>query len=296
MIGREWRLRISIMVSKIYEYDHGLPFNQKLAENLDDLKRRVLVNNKAALVIIDGGVGEGKTTLGVEVCDYLHERPIIFKEQLGMGGIDFLNKMKSSFAQDYHVVCYDEAGDFNRRGAIGRFNAMMNRVFETYRAFKIVVVLTLPKFYVLDGSLFDKEIPRMLLHCQSRSNTYGTFKAYSLYQMHWLMYWSQKMVVKSKCFERVFPNFMGHFLDLPPARCKVLDKFTISGKLDILDIAQIKHEGLINVKELSQKLGRSYQWTQRAVKALKVKEIKTYKNSKYYDHGLLERLMEVIGK
>lgn len=296
MIGQGLRLRINIMACKICKYDSGLPFNEKLAENLDDLRDRVLKLNKAALVVVDGGIGEGKTTMAVHIGDYLHEKPIVFKDQLGMGGVDFLAKMKSSFKNDYHVVIYDEAGDFNRRGAIGRFNAMMNRVFETYRAFKIVVILTLPKFYVLDQSLFDKEIPRLLLHCQSRTNLYGNFKAYSLYQMHWLMYWSHKMVVRSKCFERVFPNFLGQFLDLPPKRCEVLNKFTIGGKLDILDLVQIKHEGLLSIREFCQKLGRSYPWTQRALKKLGAKPVRIYKNANFYDSGLLERLLEVIGK
>lgn len=281
---------------KVFVYDHGLPFSPKLAANLDDLKDRVLVLNKAAMIIIDGGVGEGKTTLSVLVADYLQGSPILFKEQLGMGGEDFLKKMRECFSKKYHVVIYDEAGDFNRRGAIGRFNAMMNRVFDTYRAFKIIVIVTLPKFYVLDQSLFDKEIPRLLLHCQGRTLLYGNYKAYSLYQMHWLTYWANKMAIKAKCFERVFPNFMGHFLDLPPKRSRILDHFTVGGKLEILDEVQIHHKGLVHVKEMSQRLGRSYVWTIRTLKKLKVQPAKIYKNRKYYDPGVMERLLELIGK
>ena len=41
-------------------YKHGLPFSEKLKQNIDELIQRVK-NNKASLIIIDGGVGEGKT-------------------------------------------------------------------------------------------------------------------------------------------------------------------------------------------------------------------------------------------
>ena len=36
-----------------------------------------------------------------------------------------------------HVIVYDEAGDFNRRGALTKSNAQLNRAFEACRAFKI---------------------------------------------------------------------------------------------------------------------------------------------------------------
>lgn len=279
-----------------YLYDHGLPFSLDLKPNLDDIKHRVLKLNKAGLIIVDGGVGEGKTTLAVHIADYFHGKSIIFKEQLGMGGEDFLKKMKDCFRSDYHVVIYDEAGDFDRRGAIGRFNAMINRVFDTYRAFKIIVIIILPKFYVLDQSLMDKEIPRLLLHCQNRNLKWGNFKGYSLYQMHWLLYWSKKLAIKAKCFERCQPNFMGHFLDLPPSRSKKLDHFTIHGKLEILDEVQIKHKGYLSIKELARGLGRSYVWTRQTLKKLKIKESKVYKNRNFYEPYVLERLLEVIGK
>ena len=41
-------------------YNYGLPFSKDLARNLDEQKERVK-GRKASLIIIDGGIGEGKT-------------------------------------------------------------------------------------------------------------------------------------------------------------------------------------------------------------------------------------------
>jgi len=166
-------------------YKSGLPFSEIIATNLIDLYHRVQLYNKAALIIIDGHVGEGKTTLAVHVADFLNKLAnlpqIIFEDQLGMGGDEFLEKLRLCYKKKLPVVIYDEAGDFNRRAALTRFNANLNRTFETFRAFKIIPILCLPSFWVLDNDLFSKGIPRLLLHLSKRTNKMGRFKGYSLY-------------------------------------------------------------------------------------------------------------------
>jgi len=279
-------------VKKRYLYDHGLPFSTCLDVNLDDVKLRVK-KNKAALIVIDGGVGEGKTTLAVECAEYITEVELIFKEQLAMGGSDFAKKLKICFKAGYFVVIYDEAGDFNKRAALTRFNAMLNRIFETYRAFKILVILVLPSFAVLDNSLFDKQIPRLLIHCEDRNDNYGNYKGYSLYRMFYIREKMKKLTVKPFAYNLVEPNFRGHFLDLKPDRAKELDKFTISGKLDILDSGQIAFDGLLSFNDLASKLDLSISWIRKKMTALDIKQSKIYKNRKYYDQGVLDILSEV---
>jgi len=276
-----------------YKYSNGLPFSMGLDINLDDIKLRV-EKNKAALIVIDGGVGEGKTTLAVECAEYISGVELIFRHQLAMGGSDFAKKLKICFNKGYLVVLYDEAGDFNKRGALTRFNAMLNRIFETYRAFKILVILVLPSFAVLDNSLFDKQIPRLLLHCDDRSDTYGNYKGYSLYRMFYLRERMKKLTVKPFAYGLVDPNFRGHFLDLEPARSKELDKFTITGKLDILDSGEISFDGMLSYYELSDKLEMSVSWIKKKMMLLEIREDKTYKNKKYFDQSVLDVLVEVV--
>ena len=51
-----------------------LPFSEVLAWNLDTLDDRIFRMNKAALIVLDGGVGEGKTTLAVHCVDYINKK------------------------------------------------------------------------------------------------------------------------------------------------------------------------------------------------------------------------------
>ena len=288
---------------KRYLYDHGLPFSEKLGVNLLTLKKRI-EHHKAALLLIDGGVGEGKTTIGVEVADHynsLYKQPPIdltFKKhpQLAMGGEQFIRQLRKCYEQHLPVIFYDEAGDFSKRGSLSRFNAMLNRTFETYRGFKILVIIALPYFSVLDNHLFDLNIPRGLLHLRDRTETSGTFFGYSLVLMNWIRYWHDKLPkgIKYKCYKKTIPNFKGHFLDLEPRRSKQLDLISIKGKFDILKKAEIKIEGLMSYKDLADKLHRSIMWAKVAVNKLKIKEKRIIDRAKYFDETTLNRLADFI--
>lgn len=280
---------------KKYLYDHGLPFNKKLAENLDNIKNRTLHRNKASLIIIDGGVGEGKTTLAVEISDYILGTKTRLKDQLAMGGKDFLGKLKICYDEKLITCIYDEAGDFDRRGALSRFNALLNRVFDTFRAFKIVIILCLPTFNVLDTSLFDKCIPRLLIHLHKRNNNYGNFRAYSLHRMNWLRSKMDKFKHnKNFAFEVVTSNFHGQFLDLTPDRSKELDDISTGGKFNILEQANISFENLIDFKEIGRRVNRSVIWVSKTTNKLRIKPDKVYKKRKYFHVSIVDRLMDVI--
>lgn len=280
-------------------YNYGLPFSEVLGLNFQDLDKRV-ERKKASLILVDGGVGEGKTTLLIEGIDYfnkLHGLPeydIKSGYQLAMGGADFLKKLEKCFELGLPVIAYDEAGDFNRRGSLTRFNAMINRTFETFRAFKIVVILGLPNFAVLDQQLFDNQIPRLLLHLYNRTENQGNFKGYSLYGMLQMKSAMRKLVVKPYAYKLITPNFVGHFLDLEPSRSKTLDKISIKSKIDILRKSEAKIEGLLSYSELAHKLNRSLIWVKKSVKKLEIKHDKIISRAKYFTENDLNRLIELI--
>lgn len=273
-------------------YSNGHPFGDQLRLNLDKIKDRVRVG-KASLIIIDGGLGEGKTTLGVEVADYFQGEPIVFELQLAMGGEETIKKIKVCYEKGRIVIIYDEAGDFNKRGALTKLNATLNRIFEIFRAFKIIVIVILPSFSVLDNALFDKKIPRLLLHCHGRSGRSGNYSAYSLYRMFWIKERMRRSVVKPDAFRQVQPNFRGHFLNLPFARSQLLDEFSTRGKLNVVDIAVIHHEGLMTYKDLALKLDRTHGWVRQKIAALGLKPRKVFKGANYFGQDVLKRL-EVI--
>lgn len=274
-------------------YSHGLPYNKKLGQNIEDLIQRIKMG-KASLVVIDGGLGEGKTTLAVHIADQVNKYyglpQIEFNEQLALGGKEFTEKLRICHKRKYPVIIYDEAGDFNRRGALTAFNSMINRTFEMFRAYRIFVILCLPSVSVLDNDLFMKNIPRLLLHLKGRGYHDGDFYGYSDYRMLYVRHKMDKLVVKSFAYSIVEPNFMGQFLNLEKERAKKLDTYSIRGKLKTLLQSEIKLQGLLAYTDLSHKLGRSMRWVRKVANELKIKPIKTIGKVKYFDENQLNRM------
>jgi len=278
-------------------YNNGLPFNGDLAENLDRLIDRVN-SGKASVLIIEGGVGEGKTTIAVEVLDYINSKynlppiDLIDRPQLAMGGAEFMQKLRVCHEKKLPVVAYDEAGDFSRRGSLTQFNSMLNRTFETFRAFRILVVIILPNFNVLDQNLFDNKIPRLMISLKSRGSSYGSYGGYSLYRMALLRSYMQKMRIKNYAYSLVRPNFRGHFKNLPINRCRDLDQISTSNKLAILAKSEVKVEGLLTYPELAAKLLKSISWVRAKVSELKLKENRIIRQVKYFGPETLGRLSD----
>lgn len=280
-------------------YKNGLKFSSPLDKNLCKLIDRIN-NNKAALVIISGGVGEGKTTLGVHVLDYINSQKnmeavsldLQQHPQLGQGGLEFIKNLRICFEHKLPCTGYDEAGDFSKRGSLTQFNAMLNRTFDTFRAFKCIVVIILPNFNVLDQDLFDKNIPRLMIRCHDRSTKYGNFSAYSLYRMNLLRSYMKKFNLKNFAYTKVRPNFRGHFLDLEPERSAMLDKLSTQSKFNILKKSEIKIEGLLTYPELAIKLMKSISWVRHSVATLKLKPNRVIKKVKYFDSDVLNQLAE----
>jgi hypothetical protein len=281
------------MKEKRYTYDNGLPFSDKLDTNIEMLKERI-ENRKASLLIIDGGIGEGKTTLGVHIAEYYSGTKLIFEDQLAMGGEDFTKKLQVCYEKGHKVIIYDEAGDFNRRSALTRLNATLNRVFETFRTFGILVILILPSFHVLDKDLFNKNIPRLLLHCQGRNNYYGNYRGYSLFKMLYIKHRMDKLVVKSHAYSMEQPNFNGHYLDLTPERSEELDAYSTAGKKEILQLNEIKSDGLITYYDIAKELKRSVGWVKKTILNLGIEEKRVYKLKKYFDPSVLEAVIEEV--
>lgn len=286
-----------------YLYDYGLPFSERLAENIDEQLNR-LENKRASCILIDGAVGTGKTTMAVHLMEYINKKlgssQVALKvkdhPQLSLGGQEFISCFRKCHSQNLKVITYDEAGDFSRRGAISRFNGMINRLFETYRGFRILVIICLPNFNILDSLIFDNQIPRMLIHIVSRSKNQGDFSVYSLDQMNWVRHWYDKLCKgnKNKCYSITSPHFRGHFLNLPPDREKELDKLSTYGKKQLLKNVEKRIRGLLTISEVANKVNRSIIWTRNKIKELKIKPKQRISNAYMYDQNAVDRLADFI--
>jgi len=282
-------------------YDNGLPFPEIYADNLKDQVKRV-DGKKASLIIVDGGVGEGKTTFAVEAADYINNLngmgevalDLKYHPQLALGGADFLKQIRICYEEKLPCIIYDEAGDFNKRGALSRFNAMLNRTFETFRGFKIIVILVLPCFNVLDGDIFEKKIPRMLLHLKDRGENYGNFYGYSLFRMMYIKEKMKKLVIKPFGYSQVSSNFRGQFLNLTKERDKKLDILSTTGKISVLKKAEIKVEGLISYVDIAKKVSRSVIWVRKAISKLKIRHARIIDRVKYFDERVIDQLSDYL--
>lgn len=282
-------------------FSNDLPFTNPLGTAIDQQLERIK-NKKASCILIDGSIGMGKTTLANLIMNYINKKDnkgpvdlsIKHHPQLSLGGKEFTGCFRVTHKEGLKVITYDEAGDFNRRGAIRSFNQMINRLFETYRGFKILVIICLPTFHILDSQLFTNNIPRMLIHITQRNNSYANFKTYSLSGMNWIRYWYDKLPkgASHKCYSKVQPNFYGKFYNLSRAEEKALDTLSTFGKKTLLKKAEKDLKGLLGYSEIGEKLGKSIVWVRAALKDLKIKENTIIDRRKCFNKDVLDRLID----
>lgn len=291
------------LLGKGLVYDHGLPFRQLLADNVDDLMDRI-TKKKASLIVVDGGVGEGKTTLGAHLADYVNIKygsgePIDFKgPQMAMGGKDFGEKLLVCHDQKLLVILYDEAGDLDKKTTLSRFNRNLMRIFEMYRGFRILVILCLPRFYKLENELLDLGIWRMTIHCEDRTDNQGNFRVYDIEQTYYIKYHATKIIVKPKCYDFGMSNFQGHFLDLPPKRSKELDAVSIASKRKETKKTVYDVKGRVTVQDIAKHFGMSVRWARLRLNEIREiedidRDVVTFERKKWYKKEVLKMIEEL---
>lgn len=285
-----------------YLYNHGLPFDKTLGENLKEQRDMRIGISKPSLIIIDGPQGEGKTTLAVQCADFLNELSDLPKidlsikhhPQIALGGKEFTKNFTQCKKEGLPVIVYDEAGDFSRRGAVSGFNARLIRRFETFRSSNIIVILCLPNFGILDQHIFDLQIVRAVLHLKDRGKNYGNYYAYNGVESGWIRYWIDKLPrpLRYQAYSKCSWSFAGQFKNLPKERAEQLARLSDFGK-DREDMnAEIKFLGLWSYRDLATRLSMSVVWTKKAIAELKISDERTIKKVKYFKNEVLDVLME----
>lgn len=271
------------------KYDNGLPFSDCLKNNLDSLELRTDVN-KASMILLDGQMGSGKTTLAVHVADYIEGKEIDLEKQLALGGEDFTKKLKVCVEENKKVIIYDEAGDFSKKGALTAFNKQLNRIFETYRTFNIVIIMCLPFFDSLDKDIFLKGVVRFLVHNHSKRANYTKFKIYSLYRIYHMKMKLKKLAVPPQVYGIQRPNAYGYSLRLHPKREAALDTVSTDSKKAVLDAYDLSAKGYLSPLQIAKELGRSKTWVNGKIKELGIKPMHVYNKRHYFKDTILETL------
>jgi len=279
-------------------FANNLPFSDKaMIMNLDKFKKRVDLKKLASVIIIDGGLGLGKTTTAVQIASYIEGEPIDFTMQLALGGTELSEKLLLCQEAKKKVLIYDEASDFNRRGALTKFNAELNRVFDICRAFKIIIIIVLPSVKVLDNDLFHKGIVRGLFHVADKGINFNLVWAYSTYRLLYLvndLKNTKNNPVPGKVYLKHKHNFDFRCQNLTSKRAIELEGFSTSSKLRVLKEVVYKQAGLRTTKEIGESLGISARLVQMRIKDLGVKPILKKGRKIYYDSDIIEKIRPLI--
>lgn len=214
-------------------------FSDSLKDNLDPVIERINKGFSSA-IIIEGGLGQGKTTLAVQVVDYVNskfgqpEMSLDTQEQIATGGEEFKVKLVQCYRDGLHGLIYDESGDFSGRRYISAYNRDLYRMFQIYRAFKVLVVIVLPSFTDLDAGLFKLDVVRFGLRLSDRNDWRGVFSGFSLKKMIYARHNIKKgKVVPAFCLRNMSPNFVGIFKNVDPVRSVLLDRLSTDAKIKI---------------------------------------------------------------
>ena len=272
--------------SRRYLYDYGLPFSKCFTESLDSLSELIL-HKKVGCIIVDGASGQGKTTLGVHLAEYL-DKEFEWENQIGMGGSKFMKCADWSAKNERRVVVYDEAGDFSKRGALSGFNKMMNRFFETYRMFKLIPIICIPRFYALDNHLFELEIPQLLFNVYDRTDRQGSIRCYGLREMFYMKNNVKSMVLKPLVYKTAHPILYGQFLNLPPDKEAKLASMSAKAKKQIAGQSIVRSENLVCTNEIVSLTGISYNNVTVKLRMAKVQPAFKIGLRKYYDKKVLD--------
>lgn len=290
--------------------EFGLPFIKTLALNLE-LQMKRIEQGKASMIIIEGIIGNGKTTLGVHIADFINggyqrespgvdkwirvpEKLVDLKKVVGLGGDDFFKKIKLVYAEKGPVIIYDEANEFSKRSTLSKFNAKMVQLFDVYRAFKIVVIVILPFFHYLDNSLLQKGIPRFMIRIQDRTRTFGKFKVYDTNMMEYLKHWLKKSAVVSWAYNHVSCSYNGTFFNLDEDRASKLNEIQLEGKLNIIypDEEKKNLTGLLSTQDLGLKLNYSKEHIAKLLKEANIKFVARDRTKRLYPPETIELLQE----
>jgi hypothetical protein len=278
----------------VFSIDGRRFFDNDLKVNIDDQLERV-ENDFASAIIIDGGLGKGKTHTDVQIADYISIKKgqgnIILEKQLARGYEEFFSKLQECITLKRVVLCYDEAGDFSKKSSLTRVNMLLNRIFEQYRQFHILVIISLPLMDSLDSTLLQNEIPRMCLHIDRRlKGDCVEGRAYSLKRMFNIKQTMAKVAQKTLAYNSYPCNFHFRIYELPEERAREVSEYSRAGKNKEVKAAVIASQHLVSYYDVAKKLNKSVSWVIKKLREGKFKHKKIFDRKKYFDESVIEFL------
>lgn len=221
-----------------YVYENGHPFTDPLPEWVDFQKEEVLSNGEACLILVDGALGKGKSTMAMQLArsfdKAIEPTEDSYKLRYFLGGRDFLKGCVESHKKGAGALVFDESGiDMSSRRAMSSMNMNLLSFFQLYRYWGIPVVLVVPNIGIIDKQIFDYGIHRFTIHMDEKINgKYAHFRVYDQDSTMFVHHRIKQYVVPRHAYRTtsVVPNFMGWVKPLPPEHQKILDKLGSDSK------------------------------------------------------------------
>lgn len=260
----------------------------KVDRDLATCKYIIEEQNQAALIVIDGFVGSGKTSIAVNMAERYQGGPLDYSCQYANGAEEFITKIVECKKKNKGVIVFDEASDFGSRSAMTGLNRRVNEVFNQYRAFRILVIICLPSISFIDRQIFRKGVLRMLYHIRrKKQGKYAEAVCYSATQTEWILY---KMGRFKANLELAYSSqrrcYIVRFPPLTKAKDDKLTEITIGKKIERIQ-SLTKYA---NRKELAQQIGRSEWWINKKIKELNLKPAMKKGKREFYDKSVIKDL------
>lgn len=217
---------------------NGYPYSNPLPEWLDYAQNLVLKQGKATLIFVDGGLGEGKSSMAAQMVRQLDPGLDGSKEsyllRYHLGGQALLNNFNKAYEAGCKAVIFDESGiDMNSRRAMSGMNMRLLELFQIYRAYKIVVIMVLPTIKIIDSQIFDYGIHRFTVNVHSlKRGEYNRFTVFDREASIHLYHNLKKYRDIRRAYRTPFSNFDGMCKPLPLEHQKVLDSLGMEAKKD----------------------------------------------------------------
>jgi len=266
--------------------------------NLIDEQVDRVENKKPSVIVIDGMHSGGKTTLTGHIGQYIeskYDREFDYENQVGKGMDNFLERLKWCRENGRKIVVYDEAEDFDRKGAMSRFNRLLNKVFAVMRINKMVVIIVLGIVKKLEYEPIEKGLVRCLINVHGRTGNYANIRLYDAGNIFYLMYLMQKYKNSGKAPMMAYSKtatFMRSRILRADSKDETLwDAIDLKDKNRIQDDASLATRGLIDIKTLAKESGYSISSLRTKFRSLKPEVVKIGRKNYYY-RSLINRLAD----
>src|SRR3990167_8140281 len=186
--------------------------NETMKPNLDFIQKKLLGHNNMSVIIVDGRIGTGKSTVTAQYAYYLSNGT--FNNDFENFNTEQFNEVLRNSGKGDAVVL-DEAFDvLNKRRTQTTSNMLILSLLQQMRIKHVFIFIVLPSVFDLDKNLV-LNLADMLIHCYRKPyGARGQYKCYSQKQLKRL--WINGRNTYSYSSKYAEPNFIGNFTSFFP--------------------------------------------------------------------------------